>query len=346
MNGQQKINMEITIGTIFRIVLIILAIFLVYYLRGILAILFVAFIISSAINPVADRLQKFKIPRGLVVIAVYLIVIAFLVLSFVLLVPVLADQIMEFSKDLPDYITFATRYISILHEFFVRYNLMGNLQKALISLEEGMTSSVARVYSTTASFFRALASLAVILVISFYLVIEKDGLKKFLRTIIPLEHQKYVVRLAERLQKKLGKWFIGQLTLMIIIGIADYLVLWALGVKFALILAIFAALMELIPVIGPIVAAIPAVILGLLQSWWIGLLVLVLYIIIQQIENHILVPQIMRKAVGLNPLLTILALLVGAKTAGVLGAVIAVPFACALAVFATDLFQEERETAV
>jgi len=136
----------------------------------------------------------------------------------------------------------------------------------------------------------------------------------------------------------MGRWFQGQLLLGVIVGVLVYLGLWILNVRFALLLAIIAGVLELVPYIGPVLAAIPGVILALFQGpFLLAVWVLLLYIVVQQLENYLIVPLVMKKAVGLNPVVVIIALLIGGKLAGVIGILLAVPAAAVLAEFFRDI---------
>jgi predicted PurR-regulated permease PerM len=158
-----------------------------------------------------------------------------------------------------------------------------------------------------------------------------------LRGVTPKEHETYVLNLWQRAQKKMGQWLQGQLFLAIVVGVLVYIGLSLLGIRFALLLAIIAGILELVPYIGPVLSAIPAVILAFFQMPILALWVLILYIIIQQLENYLLVPVIMKKVVGLNPVVVIIALLIGGKLLGILGIILAVPAAAVLAEFFKDV---------
>jgi len=151
-----------------------------------------------------------------------------------------------------------------------------------------------------------------------------------------------VESLAHKVEVKTGAWVRGQIVLMFLVGFTTYIGLTILGVEFALPLAVIAGLLELIPTIGPIVSAIPAAIIAFTQGPLLGLGVIALYILIQQLENNILVPKVMEKAVGLSPLITIFSLLVGAALFGILGAVLAVPFAAITYLIVEDRIQSSN----
>jgi predicted PurR-regulated permease PerM len=159
-----------------------------------------------------------------------------------------------------------------------------------------------------------------------------------LQVVTPLRHQKYVLSLWKRSQIKIGLWMQGQLLLGLIVGVLTYLGLVILGVPYALFLAPLIALFELIPVFGPILAAIPAVIVAFgTGGVSLGFLTVGLYLIVQQFESHLIYPLVVRKVVGVPPLLVIIGLIVGAKVAGFLGIILSVPIAGALKEYIDDV---------
>jgi predicted PurR-regulated permease PerM len=175
------------------------------------------------------------------------------------------------------------------------------------------------------------------------MLVRREGIRGFLRSITPQKHQEYVFDLSSRIQYKMGRWLIGQFTLIVIIFALDYLVLYSLGVPYALILALLGGLLEIIPYIGPTLALLPATLVALTVSPFTALLVVIFYVLIQPKENYVLTPMIMKRAVGLDPVVIILSLLIGGILAGFLGVLIAVPFATAVSVFMRDLLDEKKK---
>lgn len=159
---------------------------------------------------------------------------------------------------------------------------------------------------------------------------------------MPESHRIYASNLTERIQRKIGKWLLGQLLLMFIIFVLDSFGLWVIGVPYPLILGAFAGLMEIIAYIGPIISAVPGIILGFMISPTVGFLAMLVYLVAQQLEGNVIVPQVMKKVVGLNPIAVILALLVGAKLGGVLGAILSIPIATAVGLFLGDLMNRRK----
>ena len=336
MNQSQTIN--ISTSTILRVIVILLALVFLYLIRDILMVVFVAVVMAAAINGPISWLQRHKVPRLLGVIFIYLLILLFLALVVTLIFPPLAEQIKQLAIYFPE---FMEKIGLSVQEWWGQHRLEGNFQALLDKISNKLAQATSSVFATIIGFFGGLLSAIIILVISFYLAVQEKGAKRFLVSLTPNEHQDYLAGLIERIESKIGGWLRGQLLLMLIVGLLTYIGLYFLGVKYALTLALIAALLEIVPYIGPILAAIPAVVLSFFQSPFLALLVILLYIVIQQLENYIIYPQVMKKAVGLNPIIIIVTMLVGAKLAGILGIILAVPVTAAIAEFLKDFQKKE-----
>jgi len=336
MNQVQTIN--ISTSTILRTVIILLALVFLYLIRDIVLVIFVAVVIAAAINGPVSWLQRNKVPRLLGVLFIYLLLFLIIGLIITLIFPPLADQIRQLAAHFPSLVE---KVGLSLQQWWQDYDLENNLQSFLGRISDKLTQAASSVLSTTINLFGGFVSAIVVLVISFYLSIQERGAKRFLVSLTPAEHQAYLAGLIDRIESKIGSWLRGQLVLMLIIGLLIFIGLYFLGIKYALVLALIAALFEIIPYIGPVLAALPAVILAFIQSPLLALLTVALYVVVQQLENYLLAPQIMRKAVGLNSVVIIIALLIGGKLAGILGIVLAVPVAAAIAEFLKDLQKKE-----
>lgn len=331
-----RITVDITSATIFRVVLILVGVWFLYTILNILLILFSAIIIASAIEPVARRLKKYRVPRAVSVILVYVIVLLVLSSAVTLMIPPLTDQVAQIAQALPTIVDQLQRWGVILPGS--EFALISSLQDLLFRVGENLAGLSADIFQRTKSFFSGAFTLLFVFILAFYMVAEEGSLKKLFRFVVPRAHLAYVEQAVERAQRRIGRWVLAQLGLGLIIGIIVGVGLWLLGVPYALSLGLLAGVMEIIPVIGPIIAAVPGVAVGLTQGIFFGLLVLGFYILVQQLENHLLVPNIMRRAVGLNPLVTLLAVLLGGQLAGIVGIILAVPVATVLSVILTDLF--------
>lgn len=330
-------RIEITSNTIFRTILIILGFLFLYFIRDILIILFTSIIIASAVEPFVGWAKKFKIPRAVSVVFVYLAVLGIISLIISLLIPPLTEQIKSLIREFPVIVEKLSAYFESVKRFAEQYQIHSNPDIFFQNIWERFGQFSSGIFATTRGIISGFAATAMIVVISFYLAVEEGGIVKFIKAITSPRHQVYVMDLFERSQHQIGRWLRGQLVLALVVGVLVFFGLTALGVKYALILAIIAAVLEVIPYVGPILSAVPAIFLAFLQSPFTGTLVLGLYVLIQQIENHLLQPKIMEKAVGLHPVVVITVLLIGAKIAGVIGMVLAVPLASVVSVFINDL---------
>ena len=334
-NHLQTIN--ISTSTIIRLVLILLGLVFLYLIRDILLIVVVSVIIAAAATGPVNWLQNRRVPRFLGVLFIYLLFFLLLASVIALVFPPLAEQIRQLSSNFPGILD---KINLNLEEWRSGYQIEGNLGSFLSQIGNKISESTASVFSTIVGLFGGILSAAVILVISFYLTVQEKGIKKFFISLTPQNHQQYVSGLIERIEVKMGGWLRGQLLIMLIVGLLVYLGLALLGVKYALTLALIAGILEIVPYLGPILAAVPAVILAFLQAPLLGLLAFILYVVVQQLENYIIFPQVMKKTVGLNPIIIIIVMLVGAKLAGVLGIVLAVPLTAAVTEFLKDIKEE------
>lgn len=345
LNFNRKITFDLSFTTFLKMVVILLLLVFLYLVRDLLLMIFVAIVIASGLDPVIDFFQKKRIPRALSILFIFALFVGLLFLIIYVLVPPIVEQIQQLVNVLPQY------FQILLENFGKNYGPfkleVANIGEFAKSLTGRFGGIVTNIYGALSNLLSGVIALIIILVLSFYFTVEEDNFKKFIRSITPTKHRPYVEDLVERLQKQIGLWLRGQLTLGLIVGILIFIGLSFLGVKYALVLALLAAIFEIVPYIGPIIAAIPAIFLAFNQSPVTGLLAIGLYILVQQLENHLLVPKVMGKTVGLNPLIIVLVILVGAKLAGVLGAILAVPLATAIHVFLKDIFEirDAREVA-
>ena len=338
---------EITTGTLFKIVLVVGLLAALYLLRDLVLVLLTAVVIASAIEPGTRWFVNYGVPRVLAVIFIYAAFVASFLGLLYFFIPSLLAQSSELLTTISGHVkSFYTPLLSsgdVFGEELVRnFGDSFSLNDTLEGVRTLLATLTENVFLTVGSIFGGLMSFVLIIVISFYLSVQEHGIENFLRLVTPVRHEKYIIGLWKRSQAKIGRWMQGQLLLGLLVGILVYLGLTILGMENALALAAIAALFEIIPLFGPILAAIPAVALGFLDSFTLGLMVLGLYVIIQQFENHLIYPLVVRKVVGVSPIIVILSLIVGAKFAGFLGLVLAVPMATVLLEFANDI-QSQKE---
>jgi len=265
----------------------------------------------EALHPTVSKLQKFKIPRPIAILILYILILAFVSFSVAGVVPLLVEQTNGLVNTLPDAIAnfsfFGASAIDLSSQFKILENIPGEIAKTVVSL------------------FSNVFSAFVILVITFYLLLERQNFDDYSFNFFGIKGKDKALKIFGLLEKRLGSWLNAEVLLMTIIGLLSYLAFLLLGLPYAVPLAILAGLLELIPNIGPTVSAVLAGLVGLTVSPLTGVLAVLAGVLIQQLENNFIVPKIMKETVGINPLVTILLLASGAKLGGIIGAVLAVP---------------------
>lgn len=333
MAESERTIIEISPKTMLWVLLIGVLAALLFMVREIVGVLIFAIIISSALEPLLGYFEKKKIPRLLSLIGVYILFFVFFAALIYIVLPLMLDQLKNFGDNYPTYfgkIEEAAGNITFIP------GLSTNLHDLLNQLT-GQIPSFTSLISYASSIFGGVVSFLVVLVVSFYLSLSRGALDGFLSSVMPPQFEAYIHGLWIRAQKKMGRWLQAQLLLSIFMFVVVGIGLWILGVKYAFLIAIIAGILEIVPFVGPIVAAGLAILLALSQSAILGVWVLIFFIAIQQLENHVLVPLLIKKLVGLNPVAIILAILVGAKLGGVLGMLLAVPLAAVVDEFFDDL---------
>lgn len=340
--NRQPVNINITSATIFKTIAIFILLYFLYLISDILILFFVALVFSSALDPWVDWLKKRKIPRSASVLVLYLAVFAFLGLILYLTIPIVIKEVNDMSNNFPRYFDSVYEKFSALKDYSLKYGFLDKFKGSLDFVSAYLTTTASNIFFTVTNIFGGIFSLILILVLTFYMVVEESAIKKLVWSIAPVKHQPYMMQLINRMQIKMGHWLSGQLVLGLTMIIMTYLGLKILGINYALIIAIMVGLFSFIPYLGAVLGAIPGVFIAFTQAPLLAVFAAVLFYIIHFIEVNFLYPKIMEKAVGLNPLISILALLAGFKLAGVIGAVLSIPVTTAAAVFIKDIFDSKE----
>ena len=335
---------SISTGTMIRACLVLLGFFLVWYLRELMLVIFTSIIVASFVESAIPSFHKFKINRVLAIVALYVTFILISALLFYLFAPLLITEVYNFSSFLSTYIP----GISFIDYF--KSDAFSGAKDVVASLPQNLSVSSlllvskAFILNLSGGFFQTLSAafgsvfnVGLIVLISFYLSIQERGIETFLRIILPISIEEYVVDLWTRSSRKIALWVRGQMLLGVLIGILTYLVLSLLGIKYALLLALVAGIMELIPY-GILVALVPAVSFSYLSGGASSaLMVAGAYFIIHQFEVFLFAPLVIKKIVGLSPIVIILAALIGFDLGSFWGVLLAIPTAVLLVEFTTDL---------
>ncbi len=323
-------TIRISTDTFVRALLIAVAAYGLFVLRDILVLILVAIVIASFVESGVRAFARVKVNRLLAVPIIYAVVVSIFFAVFYAFVPIifreLSGVISLISKYLPSSnidgqsIQGATDFVSNISKTTSIPDILSSVKGIASSFSQGATSIIG-------STFGGLVNMILVLVMSFYFSIQEKGIQMFLRIITPAKHERYVIDLWVRTQRKIGLWFQGQLILGVVMAAITFVALTLLGVQYAFLIAVITGIAELIP-FGVIFAAIPAVLFAVIDGGvLLGFKVLVFYIIVQQIENYVLSPMIVKRVVGIPPLIVLVAFLIGITLAGFFGAILAIPIA-------------------
>jgi predicted PurR-regulated permease PerM len=332
---KDSLTIHISSLSILKILGVLVIIGFLYMVWDIIILLFVSLIFAASLGPSINWLEQKKIPRAASILLIYVVAVFFLSLVVVLLIPPITEQVDQLAATFPIYYE---RFIQLFGGLGIENDISQTLQQNIQSVGKTLSGYTGSVVNTLSGVFGGLTTFFLVLVLTFYFSVKKDGLKNFIQSVTPAKYQKYTMQMFVQIQDKLGLWLRGQLLLSGIIFLVTWVGLLILGVKYSLVLALIAGITEVIPFIGPLIGAIPAVILAFLQSPLKALLVIALYFVIQQLEGNVIVPKVMQKTVGLNPIIVIVVILLGAKIAGILGALLSIPVAVAVMTIAGDWF--------
>lgn len=313
---KQELTVKISPSIVIFTFLFIAGIWLAMQIKAIIFMTFIAYIISVGLNKGIDRLQnKLKTPRILGVLIVYILFIILLSLFIAFIFPPLIKElsVLLASMQLP------TVFQNEFKNFEVNF---GSIKGLLDTFGTSITTAFTVISSTFSGAFAVITTM----VISLYFSLEKPKVIEGLAGFFSKDRVEEIKEFFHEVDSQLGNWIRGEMILMTVIGLMTFLGLIALKVPYALPLAIIAGLLEIVPNIGPIFSAVPAIAVAFLTFGWpVAIAVTVLYLVVQQLENNLIVPKIMRTNVNINPIVLILGILIGAKLFGVVGALLAVP---------------------
>ncbi|MBI4091315.1 AI-2E family transporter [candidate division WWE3 bacterium] len=319
-------NIVISTKTILIFIGIVALGALLFQIRDIILQLLVALILALSIEPGVTYMVKQKIPRWVAVGTVFTMMVSTIVLFFTLAVPVIISQTRILLLNLPSFI-----------------DSLIKTPELKTSLDSSLTRLAGDLVAVTFSIFSNALAVATLFIFTLYLSLDLPNVKRRFLGLFSEDIRDYVEETWYDIETNLSRWIKGQLLLMLAVGLVSYLGLLFIRLPYALPLALIAGILEVVPVLGPIIATFIASVVGFSISPVTGILVVALFTGIQQLENNLLVPRIMQKIIGFNPLVTMLALLIGAKLFGVVGAIISIPVALMLIVIFHSLINLDLE---
>lgn len=332
MNGNKVYKVEVSAKTIIFTVVFLLFLLLLWAVKSLILELFIAFILMSAVKPLVLRLERRRIPRGVGVALVYvgLIVLFSFIVSWV--IPPLVSETALLAKQLP-------RMLANLNPAISQYVNVGSLTQYIPNITNQAISIISSIFSNV-------MFAATTLVFSVYFTLQDGLLKKTLSQFFDETEAARFFSVIEKTERRLGAWLLGELFLMFIVGALTFVGLTLIGVKYALPLSLIAGFLEIVPNVGPILSTVPAFIVAVAESPFLGLASIALYFIVQQLENHFIVPLVMRRVIGLNPIFTLIALIVGGQLFGVLGVLLSIPFTLFLETLLLELMKTRQEVSL
>jgi predicted PurR-regulated permease PerM len=342
------VQKSLILWTIWMAILAVVILWAAYLVRDVLLLIYIAGLLAIGFSPMVRLIERQTVlpigtrrfPRWLAILVVYIMILGTLTGVGFLVVPPLVRQAQQFWLALPDMFDRAQEFLIQNGLLQQHLTLKEAVQHAPVS---GGGEAVGTVFEAIAGVVGGVFGFITILILTFYLLVESAQLRGMLLRLFPPHRRARVDAVARDITIKVSAWLGGQLLLGGIIGVTSAVGLWLLGIPFFYVLALISGIGELIPLVGPILAAIPALAVAATVSLQKVLLVLIFFVVQQQLENHVLVPKIMSRQVGVSAVTVIVSLLIGGKLLGILGALLAVPTAAILLVVLGELATSETK---
>ncbi len=339
------VNEHIEVGTkvLLRAALLLAVAYIIYLLRDVVILVLLAVLTAAALVPAIARLQRFGLSRTAAVIISYSFLFFIGVVLLAVFFPLFFSEIKQFLQNFPEYTKRLDAFMNGIEIYSRSIGIEWSKDEFSQGIEENISQWFSQIFSTTVNVFQGFIHFIGYFFLALYLSLEEKGIEKFFLLMTPKEYHAQALSIANRMQGKVSQWLFGQMLLMLIAFAIYYIGLSLIGVPYALAIALFGGLMEMLPYVGPILAAVPAIVIGLLSSPVLGASALAFYIVAHQVEAHIVAPQVMKHSAGLNPVALIVAILIGLELGGPLGIVLAVPITMILSVFVEDLLLKKEK---
>ena len=329
--------LDISWGSILKIAVAAIGFYLLFLLRDVLIWIIFAVIISILFNPAIDFLRRFM-PRVIATVLVYLSVFSIIGVMIYLVAPLFLKEVQQFSISFPEYFERLSPPLKNLGiEAFESFDSFTK------TIEEGLAKVSSNVFMAIGAIFGGLFSTITIVSIALFLSLEEKGLERIIKVLTPKKYEAFVLSLWERSQKKVSGWFGARVLASVFVGLMTFVTCYVLDINYAVSFALFSAVFNFIPFIGPVLAAVVIAIIVAADSWLKAIFFLVATILIQQIEGNILSPVLTKRLIGLPPALVLIAVMIGAKLWGLMGALLAIPIAGILFEFLRDFLKKKKE---
>jgi len=330
--------LDISWGTILKLTVAFFTLYLLYLIRDILVWVVFGLILSVLFNPAVDFLSRKYFPRVLATILVYVLVFGILGFLIYSTAPLFVSEIQQFSQMFPEYFEKISPFLEGLGiEAFENFDSFSQ------AFEQGLTKASTNIFSALGAIFGGIFSTITIFTIALFLSLEEKGIDRVIGILSPKRYEAFVLSLWARSQKKVSGWFGARILCCLFVGLMTFVTCYVLNIKYALSFGFLAGILNIIPIIGPIITGIILTVLVALTSWTKAMFLLIAFLIIQQVEGNILNPVLTKKFIGLPPVLVLVSVMAGAKLWGVMGALLAIPIAGIMYEFLRDFLKKRKE---
>ncbi|MBE6081864.1 MAG: AI-2E family transporter [Tissierellaceae bacterium] len=343
--GNKYVNedkrIKINVRKVFFVLIFITFIYLIYkilnkysFLSNLFGMFIFSVIMAYLFNPIVNFFEKRKIRRSLGILIVYAIILGVIVILSLTIIPNITKEAKKLMEILPLYLNRIFDFLNNIYDRYYSsiYSLPPQLQgveQAVMGNAENMgnilSENIKKITSSMMNIFPKITSIILVPIFTFYLILDKDSIKNKIYITVPKDKRQDFSRLSKEIDKALGEFIRGRVIVAIFIGVSTTIALLILKIPFGLVIGLIAGIADIIPYFGPVIGIIPAVIFALLDSPLKALWVIIIFTVIQQIENDLITPKIIGESIGIHPITVIVSLIIGGEIMGIWGMVLAVP---------------------
>jgi len=331
-------TLDISWETIFKVTISFFCFYVFYLIKDILILIGFSIIISILLNPAINFLQRWRVPRSISVLFTYVFIFGFLVLFIFQTAPLFISEIQQFSQLFPQYFEKVSPSLRLMGlEAFESFEVFTK------TLQDWLAKASSSIFGAVGSIFGGIFSTITVFTLAIFISLEEKGTERVIALFSPKKYEAYILDLWVKSQNKVSAWFGARILSCLFVGIVSFLALLLFKIKYALALSLIAAITNIIPIVGPLIAGLAMAILAALDSPFKAVFIVIVFILIQQVENGILTPILMRKIIGLPSVLVLIALMVGGKLGGLLGGILVIPLAGIIYEFLKDFLKKKKE---
>lgn len=329
----------------FTVLACLLAAYVAYVLRNVLVLVVVAAFLAVGLDPAVRRLERWGVKRGGAVALIFCAALAFIVAFVAAVIPPLVRQIASFATDLPGYVQDLAARNPRLERWVLENDIPQRLRDATQDVPGLIAGSFGNVVGIAGSVLAGLFNALTVIVLTIYFMLSLSRIREGSLRLVPKSRREQVRDLLDPILEKIGGYIAGQVTVALIAGVLAFAYLVIAGVPFPIALALWVAIAALIPLVGATIGAVPSVVVAFVTSVPLGIATVVYFAVYQQVENYVIAPRIMTRAVDISPAAVLLAALMGGSLLGFVGALMAIPAAAALKLIAQEVVLPRAERA-